>query len=149
MRLEPLCRRGWYSSSRFISCKEFAAPTCVFADIPQQHLDQYTVCPNSATDCRTVAQGDGAEGDLILYVTNEDPATCGSRLAAAAACAFDGETNRPLAGNVILCQISRENFDSDLITAVHEILHVLVNIPNPPCVVAAVAGPAIHRFPSC
>ena len=102
-------------------------PTCVYAEVPAQHLAQFTVCPNSAYSCETYPEGAGAEGDLILYVTNEDPSTCGSRLAAAAACAFDPVTNRPVAGNVILCQISPDNFDSDLTTAVHEMLHVLVS----------------------
>eukprot|EP00892_Ulva_mutabilis_P007886 jgi/Ulvmu1/546/UM001_0554.1 len=125
VRLDPMCRRGWYSSSQFISCKEYATPTCVYASVPNDHLNKFAVCPDSAFDCQTYPGGVGAEGDVLFYVTNEDPATCGSRLAAAAACAFHPVTNRPIAGNVILCQISSDNFDSDLATAVHEMLHVL------------------------
>ena len=147
VRLDPLCRRAWYRSSQFVSCKEYAVPTCVQASIPLKHLAQFTVCPNTFDSCQTYEEGAGAEGDLILYVTNEDPATCGSRLAAAAACAFDPVTNRPLAGNVILCQISPDNFDSDLTTAVHEILHVLVNFPASCLCLPLQHGPSpsVHR----
>lgn len=73
--------------------------------------------------------GAGVDADLVIYVSTRDRAECGSTLAAAAACAFDPETNRPLAGNLIFCKIDPSVFDKDLATAVHEVLHVLVRCP--------------------
>jgi hypothetical protein len=69
----------------------------------------------------------GEDADLIIYVTNQRSALCGNTtLASAAACAFDPVTNRPIAGNIIFCQINPDLFNRDLVTAVHELLHVLV-----------------------
>lgn len=82
---------------------------------------------NSHTDPRTLSAG--VDADLIIYVSTRERSQCGSTLAAAAACAFDPVTNRPLAGNLIFCKIDPSVFDKDLATAVHEVLHVLVRCP--------------------
>jgi hypothetical protein len=63
---------------------------------------------------------------MVIYVTNEDPNTCGTTLASAAACEYDAGTNRPLAGNIILCAADPANYENDVTTAVHELLHVAV-----------------------
>ena len=68
----------------------------------------------------------GVDADIIIYVTTSDPDTCGDTLASAAACAFDAGTNRPVAGNIIFCKFSPNQYDKDLATAVHEIFHILV-----------------------
>jgi hypothetical protein len=84
------------------------------------------VDPAYSKDMCQIKSYSGVDADLIIYVTSRNKTVCGKTLAAAAACAFDTQTNRPVAGNLIICKISPSTFDKDLATAVHELLHVLV-----------------------
>ena len=80
---------------------------------------------------------------MIVYVTSQARDSCGSTLASAAACEFDPDSNRPVAGNIIFCKINPAQFASDLSTAVHELLHILVRAwphTNFSCIV-------VHTFP--
>ena len=77
--------------------------------------------------CHDAIRYAGVDADVIIYVTNRAPNTdCQGTLASAGHCLQDAALNRPLAGNVQLCEYSRETFRGDLETVVHELLHVLV-----------------------
>ena len=123
----PRCAVGWYIAGEFAGCKQYQQnPKCVRATILPEHLTEEEVCPNAYTSCESTGTGPGVNEDVIMYVTSQPRDTCGSTLASAAACAFDAVTRRPIAGNIIFCKINPEFFESDLATAVHEMLHVLV-----------------------
>jgi Leishmanolysin len=82
--------------------------------------------PTTGTRYRHPTVPAGVDADVIVYVTSQPRDTCGTTLASAAACAFDPLNNRPVAGNIIFCTINPSEFEQDLATAVHELLHVLV-----------------------
>jgi hypothetical protein len=52
-------------------------------------------------------------------------------LAQASPCYYDAATNRPVAGEIQFCHIGEQHLEDQLITAVHELIHVLVRAAMP------------------
>jgi hypothetical protein len=80
--------------------------------------------PAHGTSIVWCAAGEGA--DLIIYVTSAGQ-DCDA-LAQASPCYYDAATNRPVAGEIQFCKIGEQPAKDQLITAVHELMHVLVRI---------------------
>jgi hypothetical protein len=77
----------------------------------------------------------GIDADIILKVSALDTASeeCDMVLASATYDIRDYETGRPISGFVTLCRVNMNDFEGDLTTTVHEVLHALVRLlPLPP-----------------
>lgn len=55
---------------------------------------------------------------------------CEGLLAGATAFLIEETTLRPIYGFILLCSVSEEEFDNNLATTVHEVLHALVCPPH-------------------
>ena len=76
-----------------------------------------------------------ADTDILFKVANTDECSSFPEAAFAAASApnagqaslFDGNTGRPIFGDIVVCRVhGRDKWTTDLETVVHELLHVLV-----------------------
>lgn len=75
----------------------------------------------------------GIDADIVMKVTSlpADSEACEGLLAGATAFLVEEVTLRPIYGFILLCNIDEEQFDNDLSTTVHEVLHALVRSPSP------------------
>ena len=110
-------------------CAQWAAFKCFDSSIPAAHLDAYTTCPTAVDQCTTTPAGAGVDADVIVYVKTDDPATdCGGTLASAVSCSSEPASNRPVAGQITLCEVNPGELASEAETATHELIHVLVRV---------------------
>lgn len=81
----------------------------------------------------------GIEADILIKVASlaENDASCGTRLAYAGARIFDQGsqfyqggvgTFRPIYGYIVWCRFDVADFESDIVTAAHEVSHILVRV---------------------
>lgn len=108
---------------------------CGDAIVPREHFADQRYCQTSAgglggLSCETSAGGEGIpDADFALYVRALETDWCvgGGTLAYASHC-FQDEDDRPIAGYINFCRsamLSNRDWDGDVGTAVHELLHVM------------------------
>jgi hypothetical protein len=70
----------------------------------------------------------GIDADIVLKVDTLDSNSkeCEYLLASATYDILEGDTNRPIFGFLTLCHVNMNDFEGDLTTTVHEVLHILV-----------------------
>jgi hypothetical protein len=68
------------------------------------------------------------DADIVMKVTSSPAggADCGDAIAYAFGWLLEETTLRPIYGVVNLCSVSPDDFEKDLFTVVHEVLHALV-----------------------
>eukprot|EP00892_Ulva_mutabilis_P009761 jgi/Ulvmu1/7157/UM034_0064.1 len=73
----------------------------------------------------------GYDADMVLKVTSMPASApeCKGLLAGAAAHFLENTTRRPVYGYVVFCNVNPSDYDNDLATTIHEILHALVLDP--------------------
>ena len=122
---------------------EGAIPTCGLTSagsdyqVPAAFLDELTACQTCYADtsipcegCSTSQAGAGATGtDFVLFVSAVGTSSCsGGTLAYASTCQRD-QQDRPIFGEANFCpsslDTSADEWDKQLSTAVHEILHAI------------------------
>ncbi|CAK0889411.1 unnamed protein product, partial [Prorocentrum cordatum] len=102
---------------------------CGDATVPREHFADQRYCDGSGS-CQTSAGGEGIpDADFALYVRARDTDWCrgGGTLAYAGHC-FQDEEDRPIAGYITFCEsamLSNRDWDGDVGTAVHELLHAM------------------------
>jgi len=127
------------------TCAAASAPTCgINADgtsytVPDDALNSLEVCSSCYTNgecsgCSTLAAGAGyTSTDFVLYTSAVQTSSCGDgvsagTLAYAATCQRD-QNDRPIAGYANFCPAAlsdtADDFDGQLATAVHELLHAM------------------------
>jgi hypothetical protein len=70
----------------------------------------------------------GVDADILMKVTSKpanDPA-CEGVLAASAAVYVEAVSKRPIFGVMFFCNVNSADFENDLTTSIHEVLHALV-----------------------
>jgi hypothetical protein len=70
----------------------------------------------------------GIDADIVMKVTSLPVSSeaCDGILAGATAFLVERVTLRPIYGLILLCAVSEADFDNNLATTVHEVLHALV-----------------------
>lgn len=71
----------------------------------------------------------GLDADILIKVTSipaSDAACDGGVKASASARLLNPDTRRPVYGYIVWCQIPLDDFEGELSTATHEVLHILV-----------------------
>lgn len=69
----------------------------------------------------------GYDADLVIKIKALPLSACAGRFTArAGALQIEDGTNRPILGDIEFCELNPEQFQFDLTTATHEMLHILV-----------------------
>lgn len=85
------------------------------------------VCVTAKPKCTQT--GAGIDADILIKVTSlaKDDAECsGGVRASATSNKWLQQDSRPVYGYIVWCQLDPTDFEGDLNTATHEVLHVLV-----------------------
>ena len=85
----------------------------------------------------------GYDADLVILVNSDTEGFCTANpfnLARAGALLVATATGRPLLGQVLFCNVVVGDFEYDLATITHELLHILVSFP------VCMHHPAIDTF---
>eukprot|EP01084_Bolivina_argentea_P165407 287368_1 len=120
----------YYNMNGYKSCTSYFPPTCLSANVPDEHIGDALLYDANSETASTLPGGVGVSNtDLVIYVTYYSTSTCsGNTLAYAGPCALD-QYGRPMAGNINICPKflqGAEAWKEDVQTILHEMSHVTV-----------------------
>jgi hypothetical protein len=96
--------------------------------IPSTHMHIMRALLRVTKTTRGTSSHSGIDADVLIKVTSyaaTDP-YCRGINAAAASHKYEDGTYRPIYGYIIFCKIKPSDFEGDLATTMHEVMHVLV-----------------------